>query len=73
MSISVNPNENIDSALRRLQRQTMAEELIETLQERAKYRKKQLKRAAINKELYKRKRKRAAAKRIRPNKGKPRR
>lgn len=73
MSISVNPNENIDSALRRLQRQTMAEELIETLQEKAKYRTKQLKRAAINKELYKRKRKRASSKRIRPNKGKPRR
>jgi ribosomal protein S21 len=73
MSISVSQNETIDSALRRLQRQTMAEELIETLQERSKFRTKQLKRASINKEIYKRKRKRAASKRIRPNKGKPRR
>lgn len=73
MSIAVNPGESIDSALRRLQKQTMGEELIETLQKRSKFRTKQLERASVNKEIYKRKRKRAASKRKRSNKGLPRR
>lgn len=73
MTVTVSQNEPIDSALRRLQRATTSEKLIETLQEKTKFRKKQLKLAQVRKILAKMKRRRRAAKKATSIKGKPRR
>ncbi len=73
MTVTVSQNEPIDSALRRLQRATTSEKLIETLQEKSKFRKKQQKLAQVRKILAKMKRRRRSAKKATSIKGKPRR
>ncbi|QQR93569.1 30S ribosomal protein S21 [bacterium] len=73
MTVTASPREPIDSALRRLQRAASTEEILETLQKRTKFRKKQQELAQVNKVLSKMKRRRRAAKRASSVKGTPRR
>lgn len=69
MSVVVHPDEPIDSALRRLHREVLREDIIEILKEKKIYRKQSQKDAASRREMRKRKRKRRKFIRRMKNKG----
>lgn len=73
MSVVVNTDEPIDAALRRLHREVLRENIIDTLKKRSLYRTESQKRAAMRKEYAKRKRRRRQAVRKQALKGTPRR
>ncbi len=68
MSVTVHPNENIDSALRRLQREVMREKVLEEVRKRM-YRTKKSEEEAEKRKAYKKtKTRRARARRKSKNK-----
>jgi ribosomal protein S21 len=73
MSVVVNADEPIDAALRRLHREVLRENIMDTLKERTMYRTDSQRLASVKKEFAKRKRKRRQALRRRASKGTPRR
>lgn len=73
MTIKVSSNEPIDSAVRRMSRYLENENLVETLQKRKQYRKKQQEEYMTKKLREKAKRRKRQAKRKMSVKGKPRR
>lgn len=73
MSVVVNSDEPIDAALRRLHREVLRENIIDTLKKRSLFRTDSQKKASIRKEFAKRKRRRRQAVRRQALKGTPRR